>query len=233
MALLTDANEEPLSDRKERALPAPVAYTGRQVEKLTGLSERVLRYWEETDVFRATYVDDLPRRPYRRIYSFRDVVSLRTLAILRRDHKVKLEELRRVGQYLTRFYQAPWAELGFRVAGRHVAFRDPDTGEWVSGKPLGQRFIAFDLEDVRRTTEAEASELNRRRPDDIGRLVRHRHVVQNSWVVAGTRVPASAIWNFHEAGYDVDRILQAYPRLTEEDVCRALDHERRLRAAAA
>jgi uncharacterized protein (DUF433 family) len=213
-------------------MSAPLAFTGRQVEQLTGLSERVLRYWEQTGVFRATYVDDRPRRPYRRIFSFRDVVSLRTLAMLRREYRVELDELRRVGQYLSRFHEAPWAELRFRVAGRHVAFRDPETGEWVSGKPLGQRFVAFDLEEVRRTAEADAGELGRRRPEEIGQIVRHRHVVQNSWVVAGTRVPTSAIWNFHEAGFGLDRILQAYPRLTEEDVCRALDHERRLRAKA-
>ena len=197
-------------------MPAPLAFTTQQVERLTGLSERMLRSWEQTDVFRATYIDERPDRPYRRIYTFCDVVSLGTLAILRRQPRVQLDELRRVGDYLCRYYEAPWAELQFRVAGRRVAFRDPATGKWVAGRPLGQQFITLELEEIRRTTEADASTLSERQTEDIGKIVRHRHVVQNSWVVAGTRMPTSAIWHFHEAGYEIERILLAYPRLTEK-----------------
>ena len=37
-------------------------------------------------------------------------------------------------------------------------------------------------------------------------------------VVAGTRIPVSLIRNRLDHGYDVARVLQAYPTLTAEDV---------------
>lgn len=214
-------------------MPPLLAFTGLQVGRLTQLSQRTLRYWEETGVFRASYVDERPHRPYRRIYSFRDVVSLQTLAVLRRTHNVGLDELRRVGEYLTRYCEAPWAEMRFRVFGRHVAFRDPCTGTWVSSRPLGQVFIEFALEDIRHDVEAEAAKFRERDPSQMGQIVRHRHVLSNSWVVAGTRVPTSAIWHFHEAGYDTSAILREYPRLTPADVDAALEHERQQRGLIA
>src|SRR5262245_43711820 len=120
-------------------MPALLAFTGQQVQRLTGLSQRVLRYWEQTDVFRATYVDDRPGRPVRRICTFRDLVSLRTLAMLRK--RVPLDELRRAGRFLSEKYEAPWAELRFGVLGRRVVFPDPETGQWTFARPDDQRFF--------------------------------------------------------------------------------------------
>ncbi|HEY7029746.1 MAG TPA: DUF433 domain-containing protein [Thermomicrobiales bacterium] len=208
-----------------------LAFTGPQVQRLTGLSQRVLRYWESTNVFRASYVDDRPRRPYRRIYTFRDLVSLRTLALLRK--KVSLNELRRVGKYLSDHYEAPWAELRFGVAGRKIVFPDPVTGQWVVSRPEGQTVMPVLVERIAQTTEAEAATLRQRRPDQIGNVARHRHVAHNSWVIDGTRIPTSAIWHFHEEGYDTDGIIREYPDLTAADVEAALAHERRARGLIA
>src|SRR5438445_302961 len=133
-------------DQRRKSMAPLLAFTGHQVERLTGLSPRVLRYWEETEVFRASYIDDRPHRPYRRIYSFRDVVSLRTLALLRK--RVPLDELRRVGQYLSDRYEAPWAELRFGVIGRRVVFPDPATGEWVFARPANQKFFQVMVEEI-------------------------------------------------------------------------------------
>src|SRR5690606_6517856 len=81
-------------------MPRPVAFTGKQVTKLTGLPQWTLDYWEKTGVYVPAFVDERKRVPYRRIYDFRDLVSLRTLANLRREHRVPLEELRKAGNYL-------------------------------------------------------------------------------------------------------------------------------------
>ena len=49
-------------------------------------------------------------------------------------------------------------------------------------------------------------------------------------VIAGTRVPVYLILNLLAAGYDVERVLQAYPGLTHEDVQAALWYaEQRMR----
>src|SRR5262245_63532619 len=210
-------------------MPPLLAFTGLQVGKLTGLSQSTLRYWEETEVFRASYIDDRPRIPYRRIYTFRDLVSLRTLALLRREYGIGLDELRKVGHYLRQHYEAPWAEVRFWVHGKHVVFRDPGSDALAAGRPLGQLYIPIDFDEIRRETELVADELRRRDPEDIGQISRHRYIMSNAWVVAGTRIPTSTIWHFWEDGYDVDGIMRAYPDLTPEDVAAALKHEREVR----
>lgn len=202
-----------------------LAFTTEHVQRLTGLSPRVLRYWEETGVFRATHVDEHPRRPYRRLYTFRDVVGLRTLALLRREHGVSLNELRKVGAFLAQHQDAPWASLRVRLAGRHVVFDDPESGVAVIGKPLQHAVIPIDLAGIAHATETDAARLRERLPEDYGRITRHRHVNHNAWVIAGTRIPTSAILDFHEAGYSVAAILREYPQLHEADVEAALAHE--------
>ena len=205
-----------------------LAFTGEHIERLTGLSPRVLRYWEETGVYQASYIDE-HSRPYRRLYTFRDAVGLRTLALLRREHRVNLDELRRVGAFLSRYKDAPWASLRFRVAGRHVVFDDPEARVPVAGRPLRQTMIPIDLDEIARETEAAAVRLRERLPTDYGQVTRHRYINHNAWVIAGTRIPTSAIWNFHEAGVSTEAIIREYPDLLPADVQAAIDHEGRLR----
>ena len=57
-------------------------------------------------------------------------------------------------------------------------------------------------------------------------------MVHNAWVVAGTRIPTDAIWNFHRAGYDATAIIKEYPRLKAEDVRAAIEFEDKQRLAA-
>ncbi len=213
-----------------------LAFTGQQVGRLTGLSPRVLRYWEETGVYRASYIDDRPRVPFRRIYSFRDVVSLRTLALLRREHRVRLDDLRRTGAYLRETYPDhpdPWAELRFGVLNRRVIFRDPESGAWLTVTPPGQTVLPIDVAAIARATEREAARFTERRPEDIGAIVRHRYVLGNASRLAGTRIPTSAVWHFHEDGADAAAIRRAYPDLTVEDIAAAIAHEGRRRGLTA
>lgn len=83
------------------------AFTAEHVCRLTGLSSRQLRYWDRTDFFSPTLLDDHRRRAFGRIYSFRDVVGLGTTSILRNIHRVPLQELRRVGAWLKERHDAP------------------------------------------------------------------------------------------------------------------------------
>ncbi len=209
-----------------------LAFTGQQVERLTGLSQRMLRYWEKTGVYAASYIDERPRIPYRRVYSFRDVVSLRTLALLRKRHRIKLNDLRRTGAFLRETYpdrSDPWSELRFGVLDGRVVFRDPRTGEWLTATPPGQTVLPIDVAEIARATERDAVQFTERQAADFGKVVRHRYVLGNAWRVAGTRIPTSAIWHFHEDGADLAAIQQAYPDLTESDVIAAIEHEARLR----
>jgi len=209
-------------------MPSILAFTSPQVQRLTGLSARQLRYWESTGVFAASYIDERPRRPYRRMYSFLDVVSLRTLAILRRQ--VSLDELRKTGWYLSRHSESPWTQK-FWVRDGRVLFHHP-ADERALRDRRGQ-IALVDVAEVWASIEAETASWNQRPASDSGQLSRHRHVQRNQWVIKGTRIPTSAIWSFHSAGYDVEGIIRQYPTLTAQDVNAALDHERAKRREAA
>src|SRR5699024_2162901 len=168
-------------------------FTTDQVAKLAGISRGRLRYWEKTGTFQPTYVEAPDSGPFRRIYSFQDLVNLRALARLRIDFGVELEELRNVTTYLHDHRDTPWSELAVRVYGNHLVFRDPESEQWMSAKPVGQ--LAFEMEfiDVRNESEREARRLMRRSEDQYGAITRNRNVMSNRFVFAGTRIPVETV----------------------------------------
>jgi uncharacterized protein (DUF433 family) len=214
-------------------MTAPImAFTTPQAVRLTGLPPTTIYRWENQGVFKASYVDERPRKAYRRFFTFRDIVSLRTLQRLRHEHHIPLDQLRRVGSYLEQHTESPWATISFKVVGRSLEFIDPVSKVTVSSRPFGQRTLTLDLAEIAAETELEARALTNRNPEDVGVVTRHRHVMANAWILAGTRIPTSAIWNFYEGGASNKRILQAYPDLTLKDIESAIAHELALRAAA-
>ncbi|HKZ74207.1 MAG TPA: DUF433 domain-containing protein [Steroidobacteraceae bacterium] len=217
----------PPTQSSEVRAPEILAFTADHVCRLTGLSARQLRYWDATDFFSPTLLDDYPRRAFGRIYSFRDVVGLRAISILRKQHKIPLQELRRVGEWLHRHHETPWSSLRLALSGRRIVFADPSTGAYVEPRGEGQTVIPISLEPIANDMRQRADQLRTRHESQIGRVVRNRYVVHNAWVVAGTRIPTRAIWNFHDAGFDEAAIIREYPRLTPDDVRAAVEFERR------
>lgn len=210
-----------------------VAFAADHVRRLTGLSLRQIRYWDDTAFFSPTFVDGHRKRAFGRIYSFRDVVGLRTIAILRKQHRIPLQELRRVGEWLRAHHDAPWSSLRFAIAGRKIVFFDPMSGVATEPRGEGQKVLDIALEPIAHEMRQAAERLRARQSDQIGQIVRNRYVVHNAWTLAGTRIPTQAIWNFHEAGYTVDAILAEYPRLTAEDVVSAIEFEKKRQRKAA
>lgn len=227
--MLTDQSDRGEADSRRDPV---VAFTAEQVAQLTGLTERQLRYWDETGFFNPGFEVGRRRTPYGRIYLYRDVVGLRAIAILRNEHHIPLQELRKVGRWLKEHYDDPWSGLRFFVSGHHVSFEDSETGLRVRPGDGRQAVMPFEMATVERDTRDRALRLRERRPEEIGKITRHRHVESNAWVLAGTRVPTDAVWEFHQAGHDTDRILAAYPSLTPLDVERAIEFERRRREQA-
>lgn len=201
------------------------AFSAEHVCRVTGLSQRQLAYWDDTGFFRPEYADEDRRTPYGRVYSFRDVVGLKTLAILRKRHEIPLQELRNVAAWLADQGTELWADTTFYILGRHVFYNDPATGELMSGRHKGQAALRLPMVEVMRETREEIEKLRHRTPEEIGKIAHHRYVVHNAPVLAGTRIPTSAIWNLHQAGFDADAIIREYPNLTREDVAAAIQYE--------
>jgi uncharacterized protein (DUF433 family) len=208
-----------------------MAFTTDQVARLSGISRGRLRYWEQTGTFQPTCLDAPDAGPYRRIYSFQDLVNLRAMARLRVDFDVPLHELRNVTRYLQDHRHAPWSELAVRVYGNHLVFRDPVAGQWMVADPLGQVTFELAFADIRNESERDARRLLRRSPEQYGHITRNRNVMSNRWVFAGTRIPVDAVLAYHQAGYDRQRILAEYPTLVSEDIAAALTFEERHAAA--
>ena len=196
------------------------AFTAQQAGRLTGLSQRQLAYWDRTGFFSPKEQTD-ESGPYARLYSFRDVVGLRTIAGLRKS--VPLQELRKVGRWLSsQPYEAPWASLTFYLHGRRVYFKEPKSGVVASARGERQTAIQCSLEPIAQEVRAEAEKLRERGKADVGKISRHRHVAHNAFVVSGTRIPVDAIWNFHQAGYSNARIRREYPQLRRADIQAAI-----------
>jgi uncharacterized protein (DUF433 family) len=205
------------------------AFSAEQASYLSGLSVRQIYHLDNAGVLTPTYVDENRRRPFSRIYSFRDIVALRTIAILRKNYGISMQQLRELGKWMARNYETPWASLRFYVAGRMLIFQEPDTRALISAKPLGQQVMPFAIEEVVRDVSTRAKRLRQRDQAEIGRIERRRSVAQNAYVVAGTRIPTAVIYEFHEAGYDTEGIIREYPRLNPADVEAAIAHEEGLR----
>jgi uncharacterized protein (DUF433 family) len=200
------------------------AFSAEQVERLTGLTRRRLIYWDRTGFFAPSFADDDRRSPYSRIYSFRDVVGLRTLCQLTDEHHVPLQHLRKVAEKLSHLANDLWSTQVLYVLNKKVVFdetgagklREVLSGQYVNGLALGEV-----ISNMRQAVD----QLRQRRPDQIGQISRSRFVNHNAAVIAGTRVPISAIRDFVDAGYTTEQIIAEYPDLTDRDVAAALRYQ--------
>jgi DNA-binding transcriptional MerR regulator len=207
------------------------AFSAEQVERLTGLSRARLLYWDRTGFFAPAYADENRRSPYSRIYSFRDVVGLRTLYKLTEEFHISLQHLRKVAAKLSDLSNDLWSSQVLYVLDKKVVFDETGAGrlrevlsdQYVNGLALGEV-----ISDMQRAVD----QLRRRRDHQIGQITRSRFVNRNAAVVAGTRIPVSAIREFAGAGYTVQQIIEEYPDLTERDITAALTYRESADAAA-
>jgi uncharacterized protein (DUF433 family) len=204
-----------------------LAFTLEHAARVTQLSERRIRYWNQTDVVKPSLANEATGGAYGRIYSFQDLVALRTVAQLRDKFGVSLQKLREVGCRLHQHADRPWSELRFYASGKHLFFQDPQSKLLVSALSPGQMPLlqTLDLLAVARETAERANRLVERQESDIGRVATNRYVASNRPVIAGTRIPTEAIWDFHEDGYGIKEIIAEYPRLTSKDIKAAIEFE--------
>ena len=212
--------------------PVITAFSEEQVERLTGFSKAQLRYWDSTGFFAPKFAEEDRHRAYSRLYSFRDIVALRTISVLRNQHDVPLQHLRKVAERLSHLKDDLWIKTKLYVLGRKVIFHEPGTNlprEIVSG----QYVIGVLLKTIVSDTKKEVEKMHRRDPAKVGQVERSRFVNRNSWVIGGTRIPTAAIRRFKEAGYTNAQILKEYPDLKPRDIAAALLHEEQLKESSA
>lgn len=192
------------------------AFSVDHAAKITGLSKVRLTRWDRLGFFSPELADFEDRgNPYSRVYSYTDLVGLRTLAVLADKHRLSLKELRKAHDVLAKHADKPWSQMQLSVLNRKIVYdlggAPRDTEGQLAGKHVPMLTIAS---EVARRAEA----LRKRDKDQIGSFERHKFVAHNARVLAGTRIPVSAVESFIEAGYSDAAIVAEYPTLTKFDV---------------
>ena len=200
------------------------AFSEAHAARLTGVSVHQLRRWDQLGFFAPSFADDDRRKPYSRVYSFRDLVGLRVLNELRNVHRVPLAHLREVARELEGRNDDVWGATRLSVLNKRVVFDEPETGKprEVVG---GQYVAAIPLAPVVASTRQRIADMNRRGNDEVGRITRARFVLGNAAVLAGTRIPVRALRRFAEAGLSPVEITHEFPDLTVKDVEAALAYK--------
>jgi uncharacterized protein (DUF433 family) len=204
------------------------AFSEEQASKLSGVSLHQLRSWDAEGFFRSAFGVQQKHIPFGRIYSFRDLVSLRVLNVLRNKERISLAHLRQVSEKLGHLGDARWTAATLYVLGKRVVIGEGGCGrrEVVSG----QGVLNIPLKVVIASTKKAVEELNDR-SDQIGTVSRTRFTSHGEPVVGGTRIPVRAVQDFAEAGYSVEKIIREYPSLTKADVEAAIAYTPEAQAA--
>jgi uncharacterized protein (DUF433 family) len=201
------------------------AFSEDHVYRLTGLAKGRLRYWDRTEFFAPSYTDENPRVPFSRIYSFKDIVALRVLEMLRVQNGVPLQHLRKVAESLSELGDDRWTSTTLWVLNKKVIIQ-PSGDERPREVVSGQYVLGIELKRIVADTERDVRAMQTRSTDAIGRIVKMRGVSRNAWVVSGTRIRVDSIRRLHEDAYTVEQIIAEYPDLTEADVRAALAHDK-------
>jgi uncharacterized protein (DUF433 family) len=200
------------------------AFTEEQTERLTGISMRQLRYWDRTGFFVPSLVSENRRDAYSRIYTFKDIAALRVLNVLRNQHSVPLQHLRKVAIELSVMSDEMWLAQEMFVLNKKVIFVEPGTDQYREIVSR-QYVIGLPLRIVLKDTREDIKALSNRDDSQIGHVSRGRNVGHNVLVIAGTRVPVATIKRFAEDGYSIEQIMKEYPRLTAADIKAAIQHK--------
>jgi uncharacterized protein (DUF433 family) len=161
------------------------------------------------------------RRHYSRIYTFEDVVALRTLARLR-EKGVSTQKLKRIGAFLTSLTERPWVGRSFFVVPQsgQVFFAHEDA--LLAAQPMGQQAMSdiIELGPVEQDVQNRLAQM-RSRANQRGRIVSDRYIHGGVPIFAGTRIPVSAVIEFLDEGRSAEEIFAQYPRLACEDIAAA------------
>jgi uncharacterized protein (DUF433 family) len=194
----------------------PRYYTREQAARLAQIRPDRLRRWERSGLFQSETAWDQNGRPP--LYTFRDLVTLRALVLLRDRHHVAPRELRRVTEWLRRHRDLPLSAVRFSVSGRRVFFSDAVDQVTRAGAHPEQTAAHLDLAAIEADIARKAEVLGRRAPEASGRIVRHRGVVHAQPVFDETRIPVALVRRMIEEGRSPDEILALFPSLTRRDI---------------
>lgn len=205
------------------------AFSLPQTSRLTDVKEHILIEWDQGNFYNPSLASENRRSPYSRVYSFEDVVALRTLGILRK--RVSMQHLRKAAACLKEHSGKPWSELTLYTLNGEVHFKNPGSG-LIEGAVSGQYGATIPLESVAEEMREKANALRERDPSRAGKIERHKFVMGNAPVFSGTRIPVADVVSLLEAGYSTKEIVEEFPDLKPADIRAARSFQDDLTRAA-
>ena len=202
-------------------------FTTREAQRLTGLSQARLAYWDDTGFIRPSVAPRMDRS-IPRLYGFRDLIELRVAKHLRAH--LPLQALRRLKSYLQ--VDAPFAVVSFGIQpDGEVVYLGHD-GRREAARQPGQILMTFDvpLEAIRTDLARSVEQMRRRR--GAGKIRQVRGVMAHQPTLSGTRIRPETVRRLLAASWSEERILDEYPELTRSDIAAARKYVPARRRAA-
>ena len=207
------------------------AFTAERVSSLAGLSLRQLQYWDEQK-FIVPALTSRKGRGRKRLYSFRDLVSLRVASQLR-GHGISLQQIRKVHAHLKKLdYHQPLAELRVFVSDGYLFFEEAGT---IRAGRRPEQIVASYLIPIGEIANELVSQVARGRERRHGEIERRRGTLGGQPVIKGTRITVASIQRLSRDGASQAEIRHLYPDLKPADIRAALSQgpsERRQRRAS-
>jgi len=137
-------------------------FNAQAVMRLTDLTHRQLVHWDSKGLLKPS-IRPAAGSGSRRVYSFEDVVSLRSLAQMRRAG-LSLQALRRVVERLRQRHKKPLASLQLTVQGKRIFIRTdtPKTVEEITAS--GQLTMVLPVGEIVRQLNAQVTLISAPRP---------------------------------------------------------------------
>ncbi len=167
-----DASVDGANDGIDPALADQIGYSGTQTAKVVGISYRQLDYWARTDLIRPSLTDAAGSGSRRR-YSYSDLLELKTIKKLI-DAGIKLEQIRRVFDYLREHVSTDIASAHIVIDGNSVVLCDGD--ELIDVLKHGQGVLnVLSLGGVKEELEADLAPI-KPDPDAVVTTDAHRRI---------------------------------------------------------
>jgi uncharacterized protein (DUF433 family)/DNA-binding transcriptional MerR regulator len=204
-----------------------VAYEPRVAGALSGVTQGQLNYWRKEKLFIPEYSDIRPVA-----YSFRDLVALRTFAMLRGKRSLQgirraLKQMAELGEtdHLSQYRLELQGRRGIvlvRADGSEGIELVEKPGNLVAVIQLGDLVKSFPLDDI------EVPNLIRPRENISVKL----GVLGGHPVVAGTRVPYELVASLVRDGVEPGQVAEYYPSVSADAARDAVDFAKYVERAA-
>ncbi len=148
-------------------------FTADQAIRFTGCTAHQLRYWDRIGLVRPSVQATRGRPGVRRLYSFRDLISLKVIRSLL-DGGMSLQRVRRAYEYLRKRagLEEHLSQVKLVTDGQSIFKVCRDDGELLDALKEGQMAFFLAIDDIARSIDGKVAEYLYDRDEFIGALRR-------------------------------------------------------------